>query len=73
MTLKLELSALALAFAASGAFAQTVVGVSWSNFQEERWKTDEAAIKAPWKSPAPSTSAPTPAARRRSSSATSTA
>lgn len=26
-------------------FAQTV-GVSWSNFQEERWKTDEAAIKA---------------------------
>ena len=21
-------------------------GVSWSNFQEERWKTDEAAIKA---------------------------
>lgn len=28
-------------------FAQDiVVGVSWSNFQEERWKTDEAAIKA---------------------------
>lgn len=26
-------------------FAQTV-GVSWSNFQEERWKTDEAAMKA---------------------------
>jgi D-xylose transport system substrate-binding protein len=25
--------------------AQTI-GVSWSNFQEERWKTDEAAIKA---------------------------
>ena len=22
------------------------VGVSWSNFQEERWKTDEAAVKA---------------------------
>ena len=22
------------------------VGVSWSNFQEERWKTDEAAMKA---------------------------
>jgi D-xylose transport system substrate-binding protein len=32
---------LALAVSAS---AQTV-GVSWSNFQEERWKTDEAAIK----------------------------
>ena len=45
MTLTFKLSALALAFAASGAFAQTVVGVSWSNFQEERWKTDEAAIK----------------------------
>jgi D-xylose transport system substrate-binding protein len=28
------------------AYAQTKVGVSWSNFQEERWKTDEAAIKA---------------------------
>src|SRR3546814_3795328 len=23
-----------------------MIGVSWSNFQEERWKTDEAAIKA---------------------------
>ena len=46
MPLKHSLSALALAFAASGALAQTVVGVSWSNFQEERWKTDEAAIKA---------------------------
>jgi D-xylose transport system substrate-binding protein len=22
-----------------------IIGVSWSNFQEERWKTDEAAIK----------------------------
>jgi D-xylose transport system substrate-binding protein len=30
---------------ATSAFAQTV-GVSWSNFQEERWKTDEAAIVA---------------------------
>ncbi len=34
----------ALALAASAALAQTV-GVSWSNFQEERWKTDEKAIK----------------------------
>ena len=25
--------------------ADLIVGVSWSNFQEERWKTDEAAIK----------------------------
>lgn len=29
------------------ALAQDItIGVSWSNFQEERWKTDEAAIKA---------------------------
>ncbi|TKA97419.1 D-xylose ABC transporter substrate-binding protein [Cereibacter changlensis] len=29
------------------AYAQSLtVGVSWSNFQEERWKTDEGAIKA---------------------------
>ena len=37
-------------FAASmttAAFAQDItVGVSWSNFQEERWQTDEAAIVA---------------------------
>jgi D-xylose transport system substrate-binding protein len=26
--------------------ADLVVGVSWSNFQEERWKTDEAALRA---------------------------
>jgi D-xylose transport system substrate-binding protein len=32
------------AMMATSAFALTV-GVSWSNFQEERWKTDEAAIK----------------------------
>ncbi len=44
MKLKTTLIALALGLAATGAFAQTV-GVSWSNFQEERWKTDEAAIK----------------------------
>nr|WP_254442540.1 D-xylose ABC transporter substrate-binding protein [Ruegeria arenilitoris] len=30
----------------SAVFADPVVGVSWSNFQEERWKTDEAAIKS---------------------------
>ncbi len=43
---KFHLTALALSLTAMGAFAQTTVGVSWSNFQEERWKTDEAAIKA---------------------------
>ncbi|MFS4583428.1 D-xylose ABC transporter substrate-binding protein [Phaeobacter sp. C3_T13_0] len=41
------ISALAFAATAGMAFAEDVtVGVSWSNFQEERWKTDEAAIKA---------------------------
>ena len=45
MKLKATLTALTLSLAAAGAFAQTV-GVSGSNFQEERWKTDEAAIKA---------------------------
>ena len=39
--------ALLSATALTAAKAQDiVVGVSWSNFQEERWKTDEAAIKA---------------------------
>jgi D-xylose transport system substrate-binding protein len=45
MKLKTSLTALALSLAAAGAWAQVTVGVSWSNFQEERWKTDEAAIK----------------------------
>src|SRR5206468_1181679 len=45
MTLIRTLTAFALGMSAFGALAQTVVGVSWSNFQEERWKTDEAAIK----------------------------
>ena len=38
----------ATAFLSVGAAyaADLVVGVSWNNFQEERWKTDEAAIKA---------------------------
>jgi D-xylose transport system substrate-binding protein len=47
--LKTVLVGTALAFTIAGAaIAQDkpVVGVSWSNFQEERWKTDEAAIKA---------------------------
>lgn len=30
----------------AAAAQRKIVGVSWSNFQEERWKTDEAAIKA---------------------------
>ncbi len=50
MKLKQHLVALGAAAAfglsAVSAFAQVTVGVSWSNFQEERWKTDEDAIKA---------------------------
>jgi len=38
--------ALSICFAAAAEAKGKVVGVSWSNFQEERWKTDEAAIKA---------------------------
>ncbi len=35
------------ATSAGAAFADgKTIGVSWSNFQEERWKTDEAAMKA---------------------------
>ncbi|MBB3771788.1 MULTISPECIES: D-xylose ABC transporter substrate-binding protein [Ancylobacter] len=48
MTSKLTLTLAALATVATigvARAADTVVGVSWSNFQEERWKTDEAAIK----------------------------
>ena len=46
MKLKSHFSALAIALAAGSSFAQLVVGVSYDAFQEERWKTDEAAIKA---------------------------
>src|SRR5271165_3834218 len=47
---KLAVGAALLASASAMSFAAAAkditVGVSWSNFQEERWKTDEAAIKA---------------------------
>ena len=36
----------ALGSVSTATLAQMTVGVSWSNFQEERWKTDEGAIKA---------------------------
>jgi D-xylose transport system substrate-binding protein len=40
-------AAIAVAGFSSASFAEGLtVGVSWSNFQEERWKTDEAAIRA---------------------------
>lgn len=35
-----------MGIATSAFAADLIVGVSWSNFQEERWKTDEAAIKS---------------------------
>src|SRR6478609_8700774 len=48
--LKWAMPAMALAATVFGSVVASaqdlVVGVSWSNFQEERWKTDEAAIKA---------------------------
>ncbi len=48
MKLVTGISALAMTIAmAGGAMAEGLtIGVSWSNFQEERWKTDEAAIKS---------------------------
>ena len=39
-------AALSLGFVAAAEAKGKIIGVSWSNFQEERWKTDEAAMKA---------------------------
>lgn len=41
----LAMPALATPFLARAQARGPSIGVSWSNFQEERWKTDEAAIK----------------------------
>ncbi|NGO51880.1 D-xylose ABC transporter substrate-binding protein [Allomesorhizobium camelthorni] len=38
--------AMTVSLAAVAEAKDKIIGVSWSNFQEERWKTDEAAIKA---------------------------
>jgi D-xylose transport system substrate-binding protein len=38
-------AALFLVWGAGAEAKGKIVGVSWSNFQEERWKTDEAAMK----------------------------
>ena len=38
--------AMSLAFAGAAAAKDKTIAVSWKTFQEERWKTDEAAIKA---------------------------
>lgn len=45
MTTTRTLLAAALCTLAAPAVLAQTVGVSWSNFQEERWKTDEKAIK----------------------------
>ncbi len=42
----LAVAAMATVMSTSSYAADLIVGVSWSNFQEERWKTDEAAIKS---------------------------
>jgi D-xylose transport system substrate-binding protein len=46
ITAALGCAAFALSFAGHALAKDKIIGVSWSNFQEERWKTDEAAIKA---------------------------
>ena len=38
--------AMSMALSTAAIAKDKVIGVSWSNFQEERWKTDEAAMKA---------------------------
>ncbi|MEO9336538.1 D-xylose ABC transporter substrate-binding protein [Mesorhizobium sp. SB112] len=38
--------AMSLSLSVAAQAKDKIIGVSWSNFQEERWKTDEAAIKA---------------------------
>ena len=40
------LMALGGGYVSAARAAGDIIGVSWSNFQEERWKRDEAAIKA---------------------------
>src|SRR5690606_547215 len=37
--------AMSLTLSAAAHAEGKIVGVSWSNFQEERWKTDKTAIK----------------------------
>jgi D-xylose transport system substrate-binding protein len=39
-------AALSLTMSAAALAEGKVIGVSWSNFQEERWQTDEAAMRA---------------------------
>ncbi len=45
-SLALVSATVAALFAGTAAAEGKIIGVSWSNFQEERWKTDEAAMVA---------------------------
>ncbi len=44
--LALSCAVFSMGFAGGALAKDKIIGVSWSNFQEERWKTDEAAMKA---------------------------
>ncbi|PSM16217.1 MULTISPECIES: D-xylose ABC transporter substrate-binding protein [Nitratireductor] len=46
LALALSCAAFALPISGAALAKDKTIGVSWSNFQEERWKTDEAAMKA---------------------------
>lgn len=46
LVLAVSLTVLGLVTLTGTANAQKIIGVSWANFQEERWKTDEAAMKS---------------------------
>ena len=46
LKLALAVSAASTLMATTAYGEGLTIGVSWSNFQEERWKTDEAAMKA---------------------------
>ena len=46
--------------------AGKTIAVSWKTFQEERWKTDEAAIRAVVEAAGNNTSRPTPSSPPRS-------
>jgi len=46
VTMALAATVAVSAFATASYAEGNKIGVSWSNFQEERWKTDEAAMKA---------------------------
>ncbi len=45
LTIALLSAAAVIGYTGAAMAASLIVGVSWNNFQEERWKTDEAAIK----------------------------